>query len=211
MNKKTIKLSILTSVLILGFFLSGCERVKQIAAPDIISTIKIGIIQPSGYYSSFSKGAQLAQTQINNSGGIFGMEIKFIIMDNQGTRPIPNAQESVRVAKTLVQQENVIAILGPIFSNNSVQVGPVVQQLGRPLISGSAGKDVTSAGDFVFLVVPPTPVQGGVMAKFAYDASELGAKTAATIFHADSAYTETLAQATDLRYKLSATLINYNF
>ena len=60
---------------------------------------------------------------------------------------------------------------------------------------------MTSAEDFVFLVVPPTPVQGGVMAKFAFDTSELKAKTAATIFHADSAYTETLAQAFENQFQ----------
>ncbi len=195
MNKKYMILSILTSIIVLGFSLSGCERLKQAITPETTPTIKIGIIQPSGYYTSFAKGAQLAQTEINNSGGILGMEIEVLVRDNQGIRAVPNAEESVKIAKTLIQQENVLAILGPIFSNNSIQVAPVVQQLGRPMISGSAGNDVTSAGDFIFLVVPPTSVQAGATAEFAYDMSELGAKTAATIFHSDSEYTETLVQA----------------
>ena len=114
MNTKSIISSILILVLILGFSLSGCEKVKQIITPDTVPTIKIGIIQPSGYYSSFSQGAELARTQINNnSGSIFGMKIEFLVMDNQGARPVPNAQESVQIAKTLIEQENVIAILGP--------------------------------------------------------------------------------------------------
>ena len=187
-------------VAILFISLSGRGRVKQAIAADspttdAVSAIKIGVIQPSGYYTGFVQGAELARTQINNSGGLLEKQVELIIMDNQGERPVPDAVESVRIAKTLIEQEDVAAILGPIFSNNSMQVGPVVQQLGRPIIPGSAGEYVTAAGDFVFLVVPPTPVQGTVMAQFAVDPSELGATTAAAIRQADSAYTEGLARA----------------
>ena len=189
----------LTLIAILFISFLGCERVKQVITPDAPSTdttaIKIGVIQPSGYYTGFAQGAELAQTQINNAGGVLGKQIELIVMDNQGKRPVPDATESVRIAKTLIEQENVAAILGPIFSNNSMQVGPVVQQLGRPIIPGSAGEFVTAAGDFVFLVVPPTSVQGKVMSEFAMDTAELAATTAATIRQADSAYTDGLTRA----------------
>ena len=189
----------LTLIAILVISFSGCERVKQVVTPDptptdSIATVKIGVIQPSGYYAGFSQGAKLVKTQINNDGGLLGKPIELIVMDNQGERPVPDAEESVRIAKTLIEQEGVAAIIGPIFSNNSIQVGPVVQQLGRPIIPGSAGEHVTAAGDYVFLVVPPTSVQGAVMAQFAHDPSELNATTAAIIHQADSAYTEGLAQ-----------------
>ena len=190
----------LTLIAIIVVSFSGCERVKQIISPDTTtpdatSTIKIGVIQPSGYYISFTKGIEFARTQINDEGGILGMQIELVVMDNQGARAVPDAAESVRIAKTLIEQEDVIAILGPIFSNNSTQVGPVVQQLGRLIIPGSAGEFVTAAGDFIFLVVPSTLAQGAVMAQFAADTSELSATTAATLRQADSAYTEGLARA----------------
>ena len=189
----------LTLIAILFIAFLGCERVKQVITPDAPSTdttaIKIGVIQPSGYYIGFAQGAELARAQINNTGGLFGRQIEFVVMDNQGERPVPDAMESVRIAKTLIEQENVVAILGPIFSNNSMQVGPVVQQLQRPIIPGSAGEFVTAAGDFVFLIVPPTSVQGRVMAQFATDTAELAATTAVTIRQADSAYTEGLTRS----------------
>ena len=97
--------------------------------------------------------------------------------------------------KHLLSRRGVVAILGPIFSNNSIQVGPVVQQLQRPIIPGSAGDHVTAAGDFVFLVVPPTSAHGTVIAQFAIDPSELSAATAATLRQTDSAYTGSLTQA----------------
>ena len=186
-------------IAILVTSLSGCERIQQVLPSDTTATptssIKIGVIQPSGYYIGFLHGAELGRTQINDRGGILGMKIEFIVMDNQGARIVPDAAESVHIAKTLIEQEGVVALLGPIFSNNSMQVGPVVQQLQRPIIPGSAGEDVTSAGDFVFLVVPPTIIQGAVMSQFATDTTELGATTAATLRQADSAYTESLTRA----------------
>ena len=188
----------LIAIMVISFI--GCEHVKQVIAPDVLSTdaittVKIGVIQPSGFYTGFAQGAELARTEINNTGGLLGMQVEFIVMDNQGERPVPDAAESVRIAKTLIEQDGVSAIMGPIFSNNSIEVGPVVQQLQRPIIPGSAGDHVTAAGDFVFLVVPPTSVHGAVIAQFAIDPSELAAATAATIRQTGSAYTESLTQA----------------
>ena len=199
MNTRTFISHFLLLIAILVTILSGCERIQQVLPSNTTATttssIKIGVSQLSGYYIGFLHGAELARTEINNSGGVLGIQIEFIVMDNQGARIVPDAVESVRIAKTLIEQEDVVALLGPIFSNNSMQVGPVVQQLQRPIIPGSAGEYVTSAGDFVFLVVPPTLLQGAVMAQFATDTTELSATTAATLRQADSAYTESLTRS----------------
>lgn len=176
----------LTFVVIFAVFLSACERAQQMTIPDSVSTdpdaaIKIGVIQPSGFATGFTKGAKLAGSQINNTGGLLGRQVEFIVMDNQGTRLRPSAEESIRIAKTLVEAENVVAILGPIFSTNSVQVGPVATQLGYPLITGSSGRNVTATGKFVFIVASPVSLTGALMARFALDTAELGAKSAATL------------------------------
>ena len=206
MNAKTFISLFLTLIAIIVGSFSGCERVRQTVSPDVSArdatpTIKIGVIQPSGYYTGFAQGAELARTQINARGGVLGKQIEFIVMDNQGTRLVPDAAESVRIAKTLIEQEDVVAILGPIFSNNSRQVGPIAQQLERPMISGSAGDHVPAAGDFVFLVVPPTSANGTVIAQFAIDSSELSATTAATLRQSESAYTESLTQAFEENFR----------
>ena len=111
----------------------------------------MGVIQPSGLAPSFTKGAELAKSQINNSSGLLGMQVEFILMDNQGTRDFPDADESVHIAKTLIEQEGVVAILGPLLSTNSTQVGPVVTELKRPIITGSSGQNVTATGEYVFI------------------------------------------------------------
>ena len=196
----------LTLIAILAISLSGCERIRQIVTPDVstpepISTIKVGVIQPSGLAPNFTRGAELARTQINDAGGLLGIPVEFIVMDNQGDREFPNAAESVRIAKVLIEEEGVVAILGPLLSTNSMQVGPVVTELRRPIITGSSGAKVTSTGEFVFITVVPSSVQGMTTAQFALDPTELNAKTAATIRQVGDVYSGAVADAFEANFQ----------
>ena len=209
MNTKTF----LTLIAILVISISGCERAQQVitsgtSISDTISTIKIGVIQPSGLAPSFTKGAELARAQVNNSGGLLGMQVEFIVMDNQGGREFPDAAESVRIAKALIQEEGVVAILGPLLSTNSMQIGPVVTELRRPIITGSSGERVTSTGEFVFISVAPSSVQGATTAQFALNTDELNAKTAATIRQFGDVYSGAVADAFEENFqKLGGELV----
>ena len=196
----------LSLIAILVISLSGCERVQQIvtpdaSTPDAATTIKIGVIQPSGLASNFTRGAELARSQVNDSGGLLGMLVEFVIMDNQGNREFPDAAESVRIAKALIEEEGVVAILGPLLSTNSMQVGPVVTELRRPIITGSSGEKVTSTGEFVFITVAPSSVQGATTAQFALDPTELNAKTAATIRQTGDVYSNAVADAFEANFR----------
>ena len=196
----------LTLIAILIISLSGCERVQHIVTPDAptsdpLPTIKIGVIQPSGLAPDFTKGAELARTQVNNTGGLHGMQVEFIVMDNQGDREFPDTAESVRIARTLIEQDGVVAILGPLLSTNSMEVGPVVTELQRPIITGSSGEKVTSTGEFVFITVAPSSVQGATSAQFALDPAELNAKTAATIRQAGDVYSGAVADAFEANFQ----------
>ncbi len=195
MNTKSLLSIFRTLFAISVISLLGCEKINQMIPPETISTVKVGIIQPSGLAPSFTKGTELAKSQINNSGGLLGLEVEFIVMDNQGTRDFPDANESVRIAKTLIKEEGVVAILGPLLSTNSTQVGPVVTELKRPIITGSSGQNVTATGEYVFIAVAPTSFQGATTAKFAVDPDELNAKTAATIRQKGDVYSNAVADA----------------
>lgn len=195
----------LIAILIISF--SGCERIQQTVAPDVstsdtASTIKIGVIQPSGLAPNFTRGAELARSQVNNAGGLLGMQVEFIVMDNQGDREFPDPDESVRIAKALIQEAGVVAILGPLLSTNSMQIGPVVTELRRPIITGSSGEKVTSTGEFVFITVAPSSVQGATTAQFALDPAELNAKTAATIRQAGDVYSGAVADAFEENFQM---------
>ena len=201
MNLKTLTLTFIVLVSILVACLSGCDQVRQIVSPatstpEAARTVKIGLIQPSGFAVSFTKGAELARAQINNNGGVLGMPVEFLIRDNQGTRDLPDAAESIRFARELIEQEGIVALLGPLFSTNSEQVGPVVTQLRRPMIPASSGQNVTTVGGkFVFLIVAPSSAQAATMAEFVTKEDELNMKTAAILLQTDDVYSANIAGA----------------
>ena len=201
MNVRVLTLTLLVSFSIIITFLSGCERVTQVVQPDAgttptEATLKIGVIQPSNTFTTFSQGAETARTQINAKGGVLGMEVVFISRNNQpiASEP-PTPEASVSAAKELIDTENVFALLGPVYSTNAVEVGPIAQQAQRLMLPGSSGANVPATGDHVFLITVPNPFQGKVMASFAMNPDELGAKTAATIIETDDVYTTDLVQA----------------
>ena len=199
-----VRIFILTSVILsalLSIYLLGCERSNQIVQPDATTapteaTLKIGVIQPSNTFTTFSQGAETARTQINEKGGVLGMQVEFISRNNQpvATEP-PTPGASVSAANELIEMENVFALLGPIYSTNSVEVGPIAQQAQRLMLPGSSGSDVPAIGDYIFLITVPNPFQGKVMAGFAMNPDELNAKTAATIHEDGDVYSADLVEA----------------
>ena len=209
MNLKTFTLTLVILVSILVTCLSGCEKAIQMVSPDATaadpaSTVKIGVIQPSGFAVSFTKGAELARAHINNSGGVLGMPVEFLIRDNQGTRDSPDAAESIRFARELIEQDDIVALLGPLFSTNSEQVGPIVTQLRRPMIPASSGQNVTTVGgEFVFLIVAPSSVQAATMAEFVTKDEDLNVKTAAILLQTDDVYSKNVVDAFQENFQAS--------
>ena len=205
-----VRIFILTSVLLSAFlsiYLLGCDRISQIVQPDETTTstettLKIGVIQPSNTFTTFSQGAETARAQINEKGGVLGMQVEFISRNNQpvATEP-PTPEASISAAKELIEIENVFALLGPIYSTNSVEVGPIAQQAQRLMLPGSSGANVPAAGDYIFLITVPNPFQGKVMASFAMSPDELGATTAATIIEEGDVYTIDLVQAFEASFQ----------
>ena len=186
MDVKTFRLTLCALLSLSVVLFAGCQRMSDIATPPSDTTpqptLKIGLIQPADHYVTFGRGAELAKTVINAQGGILGMQVEVIQRDNQ-TAPntFPDVAKTTALATELVETDEIVALLGPIFSTIAVQAGPTLQQLQRPTILGSAGTLANAAGDFIFLSVITNAFQGKVIADFAADPAELNAKTAATI------------------------------
>ena len=112
--------------------------------------LKVGLIHPLLNYATFGDGAKLALTEINKAGGVLGGQVEFIYKVETGT--IADS------ARELTEMENVVAILGPMFSSSAVKVGPIIN---IPVIVGATGADVTNTGndprDFLFLVANSMP------------------------------------------------------
>lgn len=114
-------------------------------------------------------GVRWAVDRLNSEGGILGLPLTLIELDNRGT-PIGS-----KIAADEAVKADVTAIIGPAWSSHSMIVAKVAQANGIPMISNiSTNPDVTRIGDCIFRVCYNDLFQGRVMAKFAR--KEVGAK-----------------------------------
>lgn len=171
-------------LLILSFaLLSGCERIMDtgvqdgmIGTPDTdtTNTLKVGLIHPQPNYTSFGKGAELAREEINAAGGVLGMQVELIFKEE-------TTDTVAQSTNDLIEDENVVAILGPLFSSHAVKVGPVTTV---PVLLGATRAEVTAdatdPNDFMFLVAGSNVLQAKLLAKVVRE--DLNAVTAAMIW-----------------------------
>ena len=201
---QTRAFSIVTAIFVALFslsavLLSGCERMSEVVAPvdTTAATLKVGVIQTSKYYTSYTKGAELARAELNAAGGILGMQVEFVHRDNQTPQDVfPTPEATRQVATELVETEKVAAILGPIFSTNAVEIAPIIE---IPTLGAATDARVTKAGEFIFVVGVPNSLHGKAIAEFAVN--ELEAKTAATIHQDADVYSMGHLNAFNERFK----------
>lgn len=187
--------------MVLGFMMGmstvGCgntEATSSHNSGDTSETIKIGLLTPrtgkvAQYGINVENAAKLAIDEVNAAGGIDGKQVEMIVYDNKG-----DATESINLFKRLVDNDEVVAIVGPVISSTALAVAPLAEQKGIPVITPTATNvDVTLDSDYMFRACFTDPYQGGIMSKFA--ASNLGAKKAAILYNSGDDYSTGLAEA----------------
>ena len=131
-------------------------------------TINIGeVAAMTGGTATFGQsshnGTQMAVDEINAAGGLRGKQVKLFTEDDQSKQG-----EAGIVAKKLISRSKVVALLGEVSSSKSLEMAPIAQSAGVPMISpASTNPKVTQAGDYVFRICFIDPFQGTVMSKFA--------------------------------------------
>ena len=100
-------------------------------------TIKLGavlsITGAGGVYGPQSRdGALLAVKQINASGGVNGAQIELTVEDDTSDKAI-----SAQKTQSLIQQNQVLAVLGPTLSNSAVAAHPLAENLKTPMLAVS--------------------------------------------------------------------------
>jgi branched-chain amino acid transport system substrate-binding protein/urea transport system substrate-binding protein len=96
--------------------------------------IKIGAVLPfSGgvelYGAQAKLGLDLAASDINASGGILGRPVEIVYRDD-GTRP----NIATEAARKIVEEDGVLAVVGPITSQNLDAIVPVLAARKTPLL-----------------------------------------------------------------------------
>jgi branched-chain amino acid transport system substrate-binding protein len=100
-------------------------------------TIQLGAILSitgaGGVYGPSSRdGMLLAVDKINNSGGVNGAKISLDVKDDASDKA-----QSAQVAQTLIQQGQLLALLGPTLSNSAVAVHPLAESFKVPILAVS--------------------------------------------------------------------------
>ncbi|MDT8421390.1 MAG: ABC transporter substrate-binding protein, partial [Desulfuromonadales bacterium] len=160
-------------------------------------TIKIGFNIPlTGDIPEVGEGsknaAEMYLADINGAGGleVGGKKymLEFIYMDNEA-----KADSAVNAALKLIEQEEVVAIIGPNSSKQAVPGGGTANENRVPMISPwSTNPNTTLDRPWVFRAAFLDPFQGPVIADFA--AKKFGAKTAAVLFDVANDYSVGLAE-----------------
>jgi len=194
--KKTLVL-LLALILVVGSF-TACGGGNDTGGADV-TEVKIGVnYELTGAVATYGEastdGILMAFEEINAAGGINGLTIVPVTVDNKS-----DASEATSLATRLMTQEGVVACLGPATSGNFQATIPVAMGNGIPIISASATADegVTvdangNVNDYVFRLCFNDSFQGVTMANFAL--SNLGAKTAVIIQDNSSDYAKGLAK-----------------
>lgn len=156
--------------------------------------IKIGMITPlTGPVATFGvsakEGAQLAVKEINDKGGINGKKIKLVVEDDEADQT-----KSVNAYNTLVDNEKVVAMLGPVTSGATLAVVPNATQNKMPLLTPTATEpNVTKVGgEYTFRACYLDSYQGETLAKYA---KEINKKNAAVLYNVGSDYSKGIAES----------------
>lgn len=149
-KKKSLVLLLLVCFLTLALGLSGCAKTaeqEQAATSAGKEPIKIGaVLDISGPGSSLGvperDSIKLWEEQTNANGGINGVPVKVIILDNES-----DETKSVLAFKKLVG-ENVVAVVGASQSGTSIAMINTATQEKVPMVSPAASvKIVTPIAD----------------------------------------------------------------
>ena len=105
------------------------------------AAIKVGAIFAVTGPASFlggpeARSAEMAVARINREGGINGEQVELIVKDSAGS-----PEKAVSFAKQLIEEERVVAIIGPSTSGESMAVKKIAED-GRTVLISCAAAEV---------------------------------------------------------------------
>ncbi|MGB9859989.1 MAG: ABC transporter substrate-binding protein, partial [Moorellaceae bacterium] len=141
---------------------------------------------------SCRNAATMAVEEVNQAGGleIAGTKYKvtLIVEDNED-----KAESAAAAAQKLINQDRVLAMVGPNASRNAIPAAAVAENAKVPMVTPWSTNPKTTEGKrYVFRACFIDDFQGQVAAKFALE--KLGAKKAAVLFDVASEYNKGIAE-----------------
>nr|WP_321465194.1 ABC transporter substrate-binding protein [uncultured Desulfobulbus sp.] len=128
-----------------------CLALSMMLAPAWAGTVKVGAIFAVTGPASFlggpeARSAEMVVEKINKAGGINGDKIELIIKDTAGS-----SEKAVSFAKQLIEEQKVVAIIGPSTSGESMAVKKIAEAGKTTLISCAAAEVIVDpVASYVF-------------------------------------------------------------
>jgi branched-chain amino acid transport system substrate-binding protein len=128
-------------------------------------TIKVGAILAVTGGASFlgapeAKTIEMLADEVNANGGINGKKIELIIKDSAA-----NPEKAISFAKQLIEEDKVIAIIGPSTSGETMKIKGIMEEAKTPLLSCAAAEVIVNpVAKYVF----KTPQKDSFAVKMIY-------------------------------------------
>lgn len=215
------KISIgLVVILMLSMILTGCgekEEKKVVTTGNLPEVVKIGVFEP--LTGANAAGGELEKMGIDLAHELYPtvtidgaevlVELKYV--DNKSDK-----QQSINVAKSLVNKYKSDIVIGSWGSANAIAAGAVFREAEIPAIAASCTNPMVTLGnDYYFRVCFTDTFQGAVIANYAF--TEGGYRKMAIMQEASNDYSVPLANIfTDSFKKLTndesciSSVVDYN-
>jgi branched-chain amino acid transport system substrate-binding protein len=151
--------------LLLGVTLAGVA-----AAPARAEDFVIGVVNAlTGPGSELGIGSQQAvepfADEINNSGGVDGMQLKIVLRDDES-----NPQKAVAAVYELLQRQHASIIMGTNLTNVAFAVSPIINQAKVPFIVFGTGTPLIDPVKFPysFRTGASTEIEAGKLVDYAF-------------------------------------------
>jgi len=136
--------------------LTGAAALLAAMSLQAQETLKIGAIFSTSGPGAFlgvpeERGFRMKVDEINKAGGIGGRKIDVVVYDTEG-----NTGKAAQLARRLIESDQVIAIVGPSSSGESLQVLPIANELKTPLIAHAGTEKMTNPVTPWVFNTPPT-------------------------------------------------------
>ena len=178
---------------------TGSEETTEEQPAAAEGTVKLGLVTAVTGSNSLvgeeaQEGAQLAIDEINAAGGVNGQMLELVVADE-----VDNLEMSVLATQELLANDEIMGIIGSMYSTYCIAALPSVLEAQVPFMSMGSSSGVSKENNpYTWQDRPLDTAQGAVLAD--YVVNELGCKNPA-IMHSTQSALQSLADQTIAAFK----------